>query len=113
MNAEILAQMFHEAYERLAPEHGYDTRKDSAVAWEAVPEANKKLMIAVCGEILAKLEIPVRTPDDTDLLEIMMNASVQLSGAAKIQLQALYKKCPQAISGNLSQAHAESLEKKQ
>ena len=58
MNAEILAQMFHESYERLAPEHGYDTREASAVPWEAVPEANKKLMIAVCGEILGKLDIP-------------------------------------------------------
>lgn len=58
MNSEQLAQMFHEAYERLAPEHGYDTREASAVPWEAVPEANKNLMIAVCGEILANLDIP-------------------------------------------------------
>jgi CheY-like chemotaxis protein len=58
MKPERLAQMFHETYERLAPEYGYKTREESAVPWEAVPEANKKLMIAVCGEILAKLETP-------------------------------------------------------
>jgi len=29
--ASELAQAFHEAYERLAPEFGYETRKESAV----------------------------------------------------------------------------------
>lgn len=60
MNAEQLAQKFHETYERLAPTHGYETRKDSAVPWENVPEKNKKLMTAVCEEIL-KLMFPPPT----------------------------------------------------
>ncbi len=47
-----LAQHFHETYERLAPEHGYETRKESAKPWSEVPERNKSLMTAVCGEIL-------------------------------------------------------------
>jgi len=56
IDAEALARMFHETYERLAPSFGYETRKDSAVPWEDVPEKNKKLMIAVAGEILKTLD---------------------------------------------------------
>lgn len=43
---EALARRFHEAYERLAPEFSYETRKASAVPWEDVPENNRRLMIA-------------------------------------------------------------------
>lgn len=50
--AEALACRFHETYERLAPSHGYETRKASAVPWADVPEKNKSLMIAVCAEFL-------------------------------------------------------------
>ena len=50
--AERLARFFHETYERLAPEYNYETRKASAVPWQLVPENNKRLMIAVAGEIL-------------------------------------------------------------
>ncbi len=56
MTAEQLAQKFHETYERLAPSFGYETRKASAVPWADVPERNKALMVAVCGEILAALQ---------------------------------------------------------
>jgi hypothetical protein len=49
---EALAQRFHETYERLAPDFGYETRRESAVPWDEVPEANKALMTAVCGELL-------------------------------------------------------------
>lgn len=52
---EQLAQKFHETYECLAPNHGYQTRKESAVAWANVPANNKALMIAVCGEIITEL----------------------------------------------------------
>jgi hypothetical protein len=52
-DAEALAKRFHEAYERLAPQFGYETREDSAVPWEEVPEKNKALMRAVCAELLA------------------------------------------------------------
>lgn len=54
-SAEKLAAAFHETYERLAPDFGYKTREDSAKPWAEVPEQNKRLMIAVCAEILAKL----------------------------------------------------------
>lgn len=53
---ERLARAFHEAYERLAPSFGYETRKESSVPWEQVPEQNRKLMMAVCNEIMAALE---------------------------------------------------------
>jgi hypothetical protein len=55
MTPEEMAEKFHETYERLAPEFGYKTRKASAVPWEKVPEKNKKLMVAVCAEILSVL----------------------------------------------------------
>lgn len=51
---EDLARFFHETYESLAPSYGYETRKDSAVAWENVPEKNKKLMIAVARCVIQR-----------------------------------------------------------
>ena len=49
--AETIARQFHEAYERLAPSFGYETREASAVPWVEVPEENRRLMIAVAGEV--------------------------------------------------------------
>lgn len=51
-NAERIAAAFHESYERLAPSKGYETRKESAVPWEQVPEANRTLMVAVAQDLL-------------------------------------------------------------
>ena len=51
---EDIARAFHETYERLAPEHGYETRKASAVPWEDVPEQNKSLMIAVVAALIER-----------------------------------------------------------
>ena len=50
--AEGLAKMFHEIYERLAPQYGYETRKSSQTEWDNVPDNNKQLMIATCAELL-------------------------------------------------------------
>jgi len=50
-----LARLFHETYEKLAPEYDYKTRKRSAVPWGQVPSNNKRLMIAVCERIIDKL----------------------------------------------------------
>jgi predicted protein tyrosine phosphatase len=53
-----LAYEFHETYERLAPNFGYETREDTK---EFDPETpNGKLMTAVCGEILTHLNRPNR-----------------------------------------------------
>ena len=54
-DAESVAKMFHEAYERLAPAFGYETREATRVPWEQVPERNKRLMIAATAEVLALL----------------------------------------------------------
>lgn len=65
-DADALAQRFHETYERLAPSFGYETRRDSAVPWEDVPETNRWLMAAVAAEILADLRPQAWvTVDDT------------------------------------------------
>lgn len=50
--AERIAKAFHEAYEELAPEHGYETRQASAVPWEDVPEENRNLMVATVQRLL-------------------------------------------------------------
>jgi hypothetical protein len=57
MTPEELAELFHETYERLAPNFGYTSRSSSAVPWRDVPEPNKSLMIAVSKEVLEKLEM--------------------------------------------------------
>ncbi len=51
-NSEKIAKAFHESYERLAPEHSYETRKASAKPWDEVPENNRKLMVAVVEDLL-------------------------------------------------------------
>ena len=56
---ERVAKAFHEAYERLAPEYAYETRKASAVPWEYVPSLNRQLMIATVGEVLPVAQAPL------------------------------------------------------
>lgn len=50
--AEKLAKFFHDAYEELAPSHGYETREASRKPWADVPKQNKGLMIAVAQRVL-------------------------------------------------------------
>ena len=57
---EDVARMFHETYERLAPDYGYRTREASAKPWDEVPEQNKALMVATVTEVLAALDLPGR-----------------------------------------------------
>jgi hypothetical protein len=66
--AEMFAQMFHEAYERLAPQFGYETRRESAKPWIEVPEQNRNLMIATCADVLAHFKAaPPEPPSDNRL----------------------------------------------
>jgi hypothetical protein len=68
LTAEKLAEAFHETYERFAPQFAYETRKESALPWEELPEKNKQLMIAVCRELLGGiLATPSRASHDTAL----------------------------------------------
>lgn len=55
-DAEAVARAFHEAYERLAPSFGYETRKESAKPWADVPDKNKRLMIAVAEDVMRDVE---------------------------------------------------------
>lgn len=53
LDAELMAKLFHETYERLAPDFDYETRKSSAKPWFEVPENNRNLMVAVASEVLS------------------------------------------------------------
>lgn len=64
-DAEAIARLFHEAYERLAPAFGYETREETRVPWEEVPEHNRHLMIAAASEVLALLFPPSEAPTAT------------------------------------------------
>lgn len=50
--AESVARHFHSVYEALAPYEGYRTRDSSAVPWDAVPDANKRLMVRTVETLL-------------------------------------------------------------
>jgi hypothetical protein len=45
--------MFHDAYERLAPQFGYVTRSDTRTFDASSP--NGRLMAAVCGEVVPRI----------------------------------------------------------
>ncbi|MFE4658370.1 hypothetical protein ACFRFJ_17030 [Streptomyces hydrogenans] len=53
-SADEIAQQFHEAYEDLAPSHGYETREASRKPWAEVPETNRSLMVAVVRRLLSE-----------------------------------------------------------
>jgi hypothetical protein len=57
-DAESVAKLFHETYERLAPAFGYETREETRLSWEQLPERNRRLMIASTAEVLAFLFSP-------------------------------------------------------
>lgn len=46
-----LAKLLHEAWERLAPDYIETRFHRDAIAWEDMPDPNKRLMIAVAAEI--------------------------------------------------------------
>lgn len=63
-----VARRFHENYEALAPVYGYETRKESAVPWEEVPEVNRRLMVMTVNRLVGEGTITVprerAVPDD-------------------------------------------------
>lgn len=67
MSPEQIAQAFHETYERLAPDHGYETREASAKPWDEVPESNRNLMVAVAAELVDAGVIPTFPRRDGDV----------------------------------------------
>lgn len=52
VRAAHLAKRFHETYEELALALGYETRKESAVPWESVPDENRRLMVATLRHLI-------------------------------------------------------------
>lgn len=53
VSAETLAELFHTAYERLAPEYGYETRPDTRTFDPT--SKNGRLMIATARTVLTVL----------------------------------------------------------
>ena len=91
--ASSLARRFHDAYERLATQFGYETRPDTKVYDPDTP--NGRLMAAVCVEVMNEFteqlrsiaEMPEYDQDDAHRLRGM--ARVFLSHNAKVAGEAL------------------------
>jgi hypothetical protein len=69
---ELTARKFHEAYERLAPSFGYETRAETKQFDPTSP--NGRLMIAVCSELAAAQAAPARVPLPDERLKELANA---------------------------------------
>lgn len=69
---EALARAFHDNYERLAPDHGYETREDTK-AFDP-NSANGKLMIAVAAEIRKTVIDPAVIAGSLKMLKAHRNA---------------------------------------
>lgn len=63
VDPEALARFFHTQYELLAPRFGYETRIESAVAWDEVPTSNRLLMTEVSRMVLKWLPGYLQTLD--------------------------------------------------
>ena len=61
VDAVAAARKFHDAYERLAPSFGYETRTETRLFDPDTP--NGKLMVAVCGEVVGPLLSAARERD--------------------------------------------------
>jgi hypothetical protein len=53
-SVEEIAAALHEEYEEAAVENGYETRPESRVPWEQVPEANRATMLAAIKALLSR-----------------------------------------------------------
>lgn len=56
MTPETLAKLFHDTYEEYAPHYNYQTRPESSVPFEHLPENNRDLMIAVSETVLGEIQ---------------------------------------------------------
>jgi hypothetical protein len=52
-NPYLLAELFHNTYESLAPKYGYETKEETKEFSEHTP--NGKLMIETCHQILKEI----------------------------------------------------------
>jgi len=60
---EVLAAMFHNLYESLAPKFGYESRFKN-VEFDDLPENNRKLMIAVCRVIMDNVNMEYKSVNE-------------------------------------------------
>lgn len=53
-NPYLLAELFHNIYEELAPQFGYKTKEETKIFSEHTP--NGKLMIETCHKVLKEIK---------------------------------------------------------
>lgn len=97
--AALLAEKFHDAYERLAPTFGYTTRPESAKPWADVPEANKRLMSSVIADVFIPLLLSTRRQALEEAANIASNH--ECGGDDDIICQ--HQNCASIIAGELRQ----------
>lgn len=87
--AQQIAAAFHEAYERLAPQHGYETREASAKPWADVPENNRQLMAATVTDLLGRGVITAGLPT-TEHREVVEDPTTRAAlRAARVRIERL------------------------
>lgn len=82
VQAEQLARRFHEAYERLAPSMGYETRP--ATRTFDPSSTNGRLMIAVCRDVAAPVRGLPLTEVDWIAVGRILDAQQRLRGIHSI-----------------------------
>ncbi len=92
MEALDLAILFHETYERLAPNFGYETRTETRTFDPTTP--NGRLMVAVCGEILNGVKV-------LDLAD-----SLHIASSIMERLKTEFQQLPEGVIARLLQADA-------
>lgn len=82
--SERLAKRFHHHYETLAPNFDYQTRKEPAVEWENIPENDRRLMLAVCREVLKEVDSGILEATQTvtahEAIKTMLRAMAMQEG---------------------------------
>jgi hypothetical protein len=79
---ESLATQFHEIYERLAPQFGYETRTETRKFDTETP--NGKLMVAVCDEIIQS-SINKAKVAAQKLCEVYFNIAAEVIGEDEVR----------------------------
>lgn len=78
-----LAISFHNIYERIAPEFGYETRKDTK---EFKPDSpNGKLMIAVCKEIINNHFGQPRKMSASEIKEVLLTTNLSKNARKNLE----------------------------
>jgi hypothetical protein len=91
-DAEQLARRIHEAYERLAPSFGYETRKETRAFDPTTP--NGKLMIAVCAELQSA---PTPAPISSSIGDHGAQATADPGADPNAEWNAACEACAKAI----------------